>query len=175
MPATEKELQKAKQKRKEVDEELVTPPAKVTKVKSESADTLSGPKLSRATQSKPVLEENPGERKVLATAVKAKAAPKVVTIPKLEPSQEDAKTAQAVHDCLRRPSTGDLAISEPSPKDPKQKKLAKEAPPAPEEPDDGDSSDDGSDSEDRRKAKEIQRKKKAHARYMRFSRSLQSS
>ncbi|CAL1156411.1 unnamed protein product [Cladocopium goreaui] len=114
VPATEKELEEAKQKRKEVGVELVTPPSKLMKVKkSESAETFSEPKLSRAIQSKSVLEAKPGdERKVSATAVKAKAAPKQpLTIPKPEQSQQDAKRAQAVHDCLRRPSTGDMAAN----------------------------------------------------------------
>ena len=180
MPATEKELEKAKQKWKDVGNELVTPPSKLRKVKqSGSAETLSEPKLSRAIQSKSVLEAKPGERKVSTTAVKARAAPKqALTIPKPEQSQQDAKRAQAVHDCLRRPSTGDMAVSQPTSKEPKDRKTAGDAagadpPTPPEDPPDDD--DDGSDSEEARKAREIRAKKMAHARYMRFSRSLQSS
>ena len=183
VPATEKELEEAKQKRKEVGAELVTPPSKLMKVKkSESAETFSEPKLSRAVHSKSVLEAKPGdERKVSATAVKAKAAPKQpLTIAKPEQSQQDAKRAQAVHDCLRRPSTGDMAVSQPRSKDPKDRKTAGDAsgadpPTPPEDPpdDDGDGSD--SESEEARKARQIRAKRMAHARYMRFSRSLQSS
>ena len=191
MPATETELRKAKQKRKEVREELVTPPSKVTKVKkSDSAETLSGPKLNRTIQSHPILEAKPcDERKVPATAVKAKSAPKQpLAIPKPEQTQQDATRAQAVQDCLRRPSTGDLSVPKSSPKDPtepkdpKKKKNTGEAsgadpPTPPEDPpgDDGDGDDSDSEDSNDRKAREVRAKRMAHARYMRFSRSLTSS
>eukprot|EP00435_Cladocopium_sp_Y103_P071164 s317_g36.t2 len=170
VPATEKELQKAKQKRRETDV-LITPPAKMVKVKkSESAETLSQPKLKREVQSKPVLEGKPDDKRVvLATAVKAKSAPK----PKLEESQENAQRAQAVHDCLRRPSTTDMSNAEAPPKVPKEKTPATSSSPPEDPPPPGD---DSSDSDEyRRKEKQISAKKLAHARYMRFSRSLKSA
>ena len=102
IPGTTEEARRmAREKTRQAKAES-TPPTKIKK--SESAlENPSGPKLSKAVQSKAILEpvETKAERRrqSQATAVKAKAAPRV----------EEDKRADAVRECLRRPSTGDFA------------------------------------------------------------------
>ena len=166
----------------------VTPPCRV---KTQELEELSSkPKLTKEIQSKPVLEP---EASKVATAVKAKAAPPVVK----EEAKGSLETSQAVQDCLRRPSTTEL--SSPAPPSPpkriekkpekektkeskdtaktKEKSAGSEPTPvasAPPGPPDSDS--ESSDSEeDRKKEAQAKAKREAHARYMRFSRSLTSS
>ena len=119
-----------------------------------------------------------------ATAVKAKAQPP--TTAKCEP---ETPTSKAVSQCLGRASTKELqaATQQPShgntPSTPKAAAAA--SPPAPVAPQakaaqtdpdpDSDSESSADDEELRRIEREQKAKREAHARYMRFSRSLTST
>ena len=133
------------------------------------------PTLPRRIQSKELLKEeatlpnqsegNPGVR-TQATAVKAKAQPP----PKVAFKEETETTAHAVAQCLARKSTAELNGGNsggPSP-----------AGSADQEPDASDSesevNSDVESEEYERKEALVKAKKAAHARYMRFSRSLTS-
>ena len=191
IPGTEEELKAmAIQRAKDVQAVQVTPPPKIKRSHTDASDT-SQPKLSREVQSK----------KVLPTAVKAQGAPPIrAKIEQVEPAAK--RTSQAVQECLRRPSTKDLASPSPTqPSNPPRKAMktptgkaaapkvvqapmptassaapaskAASAPPPPD-PTPPPSDDDYDSDEDRRLAELARAKREAHARYMRFSRSLSS-
>ena len=164
----------------------------------------SEPKLSRAIQSREILEKSteaeqetpPPKRTPAAAAVKTKAVPpppkfeEPKTEPKAEARDESPRTpatpvqtpkmARAVAECLNRSSTHELlnqatpqsakAVTPnvpntltPSPvSEPKPKKVSE-------------SSDEEDEEVENRKAAAVLAKREAHARYMRFSRSLTSS
>ena len=153
--------------------------------------------LGTDTEAKPVV--TPPTTK--STAVKAKAAPKQSVKEETETaSGPNTPQTQAVRECLRRQSTEKLCTPgcpSPAPSTststatpssgenasglvaqkgtPKQatKKTDQGQPPHDEDPDD--SSDDDDDDEYKRLARIAKAKREAHARYMRFSRSLNSS
>lgn len=172
------------EKTKEKTREFETPPEKIRK-------TGSAPVLSREVQSIEVLggsagasgnPEPPKTRRTVETGVPAAAkaaAAKTKVAPKAEtPDVADTpKTAKAVQECLQRASTMDS--QEFTPKTPtiaapveKEAETAPVAAPASEASDQEESSED---EEEEQKNEEVVRKKKeAHARYMRFSRSLTS-
>ena len=135
------------------------------------------PKLSPKVQSKELLKDDvarsrdqsqghEGVRSV-PTAVKAKAQPP----PKVTFKQETQDTALAVAQCLSRKSTAELNggnSSDPPAGSPDQKAHG-----APDESDSEVNSELESEEYDRKEAL-VKAKKAAHARYMRFSRSLTS-
>lgn len=184
--------------------QISTPKPRVKR--SLTADSASSaPKLSRAVQSKQVLEmkqqRSPtvhySPTKVKKTAVKAKAKTKSKKAgkdadsppaPKLEtPSPTRARAVQAA---LQRQCTSEITTS----KAPKEETTKKANPPpkpdpkgkakvAPAKPDSSKSShsDDSSseasggfESDQELSLEVVQERKKAHARYMRFSRSMRS-
>ena len=115
-----------------------------------------------------------------ATAVKAKAAP-----PPTAPKEETSPQAKAVAECLGRSSTQDMESTQGEPKEtgkdtePKEtgkdmKVCGKVAGDPGNPPDPDDSSSEDSD-EFRKKEALLKAKREAHARYMRFSRSLTST
>ena len=176
----------ALQKLQESKDVQVTPSPKVRN----GDEASSQPKLKREVQSSKLLDPETPKTPVVSTAVKAKAAPPSQI--KVEPA-ESTDRSRAVQDCLRRPSTTDMAspaASLPGGKIPeKEHKEAKKKdkdlpagsqealplPPAPA-PAPAQESDSESDSEeDRKKERLAKAKREAHARYMRFSRSLTSS
>ena len=166
---------------------IVTPKARIKRSDTDE----SVPKLSRAVQSRellkrsPTVHYSPGKtrpKKVKKTAVKAKAkaavsksAPSAAT-PKQEPPTP--ATATAVASALTRKTTDELSkVATPA---------STRAPPSPEPPSPPSaSSDEGSGEEDpeppgdeceaERSLEEVRARKAAHARYMRFSRSLKSN
>ena len=211
---------------------VTTPVARVKR--SDTAEDVSAPKISRAVQSKRVFEEegkrvpskrlarsptlhySPEDGKVddgdedhderqqskkpevsvkapkqnRRTAVKAKAAPKVQdpvpktkvkakkNTPKAEEPPEAATpppgTAQAVKDVLTRKTTAELANARAPPE------ALEEPPPTPsssgsEDEADVDTEAPGDHEGDHEQTlKQVQARKAAHARYMRFSRSIRS-
>ena len=172
---------------KDSQDTQVTPLPKLKKSPSELDGESSKPKLSKAVQSSAILE--PKLQSGPPTAAKARAAkPPVLEPPvKVEPSTPQASLA--VQECLRRPSTTDFpSTPTPTPKttevEREKKKKNEEEPaeeaPAPQDvqptaasaPDDDESSSDSE--EDRKKEQQAKAKREAHARYMRFSRSLTS-
>eukprot|EP00435_Cladocopium_sp_Y103_P009905 s2850_g2.t1 len=136
------------------------------------------PKLSQRTQSKEFLKEKEeperspdhvgGAPGVKTTAVKARAQPTPARVP---PKTEEQATAEAVAQCLQRKSTAELNKThgfDPSGSPQESKDQAQEG---------SDSEDVNSDmeSEDYQKKELLAKAKRAaHARYMRFSRSLVS-
>ena len=155
------------------------------------------PKLDRKTQSKAILDDPkkmPQSTPPTRTAVKAAAKPaKPPSVPpKLERTMTP-ETSKAVHQCLGRASTADLLSSTgtPSTETPKttpspptrtstksvQPAASQSAPPSPETGSE-ESSDEEDDEEMLEKREEesrvVKAKKEAHARYMRFFRSLRS-
>ena len=156
----------------EIQQKLAVSKKQVEPETSNTTDSQR-PKLPQRIQSKELLkgeatspnqsQGNPGVR-TQATAVKAKAQPPT----KVAFKEETETTAQAVAQCLARKSTAELnggnSGGPPPAGSPDQ------------EPDASDSevdSDLESEEYDRREAL-VKAKKAAHARYMRFSRSLTS-
>lgn len=186
-------------------EETHTPVDKLKRKGAKDMDQLSSePKLPRKLQSKPILKEGdegdeaqveikksdtaetlPYPAAAKATAVKAKAGPPKT---KIEP---ETPTSKAVSQCLGRASTQELqAVATPAgtPSAPHGNTpttpTAPTAPPPPVAPqakaalqdDPGSDAESSVDSEElRRIEREQKAKREAHARYMRFSRSLTST
>lgn len=124
----------------------------------------SAPLLKRSVKSELVLEQ-PG---VVATAVKAKPAPKRELVEQSTPSPGHDEQSKAVQDSLMRNSTNDIEKSSGG-----TKSSGPPPNPDPPNPDAGDSSSEDSE-EMRQKEEQIIKKRAVHARYMRFSRSLTS-
>lgn len=124
----------------------------------------SAPLLTKSVKSELVLEQ-PG---VVATAVKAKAAPKRELVEQSTPSPGHDEQSKAVQDSLMRSSTNDIEKSSGG-----TKSSGPPPNPDPPNPDAGDSSSEDSE-EMRQKEEQIIKKREVHARYMRFSRSLTS-
>lgn len=189
MPASAEELAEFKKRL----------PAKTVEPKNPTKEEPSkpAPKLSRDIKSQQFLNADgaspvtPGKCTLnpsKATAVKAKAQP-----PQTSPTNEGSQhltpqTAKAVQQCLQRASTSELsstpqpATSSPATSTPQaphssgKEQLSSCAKPntSPEDGDgDGESSSEGSEAMEQ-KALQVKAKKNARARYMRFSRSLQS-
>ena len=198
MPATESELKK---RRKEI-QEVARPRPKIKESKSSEFNETSGAKLDRRVPSQEVLAEAPCEdvkkdRTKIATAVKAKAAPTTKSTEAekakkpVKPEDEVAATAdtsEAVRECLRRKSTLELTGKTGSVAkngSAKEKENAKKPTPVPPpvSRDSGEASEESqseeeSEEEDLEELKQneekVKAKKEAHARYMRFHRSLKS-
>ena len=157
--------------------------------RSDTAESV--PKLSREIQSRRVLAKAPtlhysprakaSPKKTLKTAVKAKAKSGGVTKTKgsktkasktktIEPKMESPApaTSQAVASALARQSTQELATRShpPSPSgDPSSDSEAQGS---------GSSEDEAPANEEERTLEQVRARKAAHARYMRFSRSIKS-
>ena len=197
MPATEDEV---KRRREEVRK---TPRPQIKESKSTMELGEREPRLRRDVQSHELLGEPKRKaQKQPATAVKARAAPPKSVSPKA--AQGDAKvegttpdrsqgvTALAVQECLHRRNTAELQepTTPPAPSSSGKRKQshaskssgkkATPAPPPPPPPSESEHSQSASESEsDDEEALALQEevvreKKEAHARYMRFSRSLTS-
>ena len=124
-----------------------------------------------------------------AKAVPAKQEPKHDQTGQSSKDEVDPAVARSVAECLARSSTADIAEAnsqepaqkqkEPAPTAPpsKKKKIVEpeptkeDPPPPPSDPSDQSGSED-EDSEDERERELVRAKREAHARYMRFSRSL---
>ncbi|CAL1132282.1 unnamed protein product [Cladocopium goreaui] len=191
VPATPSEVEKAI---KEGQQALA---AMQPKVNPPPPSKSAKPRLTREIQSKEVLEDakpQPESTPPPRTAVKAKAA-KPAKPPSVEAKLERTltpDTSKAVQECLTRASTAELLSSKGTPStetpkttpSPSTRSSSKSVQPAPSPPDpspppsddDDDESDDDEETRRQREeeARRIQAKKAAHARYMRFSRSLKS-
>ena len=149
------------------------PPQKTKRLRRMDAHDPMGPGTEEVQPKQQTVHAPPA-----ATAVKAKAAPPV-KVPKQESQESHGPQAKAVAECLARSSTADMETANTQEtKDVTAKKLKVACdPPPPPDPDDHGSN--GSDSEDsdefKRKEKILKVKKEAHARYMRFHRSLSST
>ena len=141
--------------------------------KANPAPKDSAPLLSRSVKSERILEQpnadavqpNAG---AVATAVKAKAAPKKEHVEQSTPSPSHDEQSKAVQDSLHRSSTDDIANASGVKKTP-------EPPQKPNRPDRLASDSSSEDSEEmRKKEAQLVKKREIHARYMRFSRSLTS-
>ncbi len=126
---------------------LHTPISQVKRSNTDVAEDESGTKRKK----NPVVPVAP------KTAVKAKAKKpdKTPNPPKAEVTEPDEETAKAVKAAITRKGTGDVTGDKP-----------------PE--DSGDSGDESNDDQNDEQAEKVRIKKAAHARFMRFSRSLKS-
>eukprot|EP00438_Fugacium_kawagutii_P031128 Skav201752 [mRNA] locus=scaffold1973:85397:88605:+ [translate_table: standard] len=168
---TEDAKKMALQKFKEAQaEEAVTRKIQRRGARDMDSDLSSAPKLSRSVQSRELFERQPAKSTpVVATAVKAKAAPKVEVV--------SPQTSQAVAQCLQRATTADLqspasqqSLQSPASQAQLQSQTSQASPSDHE--DQGESSED--EEELQKRAAQVRARKDAHARYMRFSRSLTS-
>lgn len=161
---TEDAKRMARQKYREAQAEEKTPTERIQRkgAKDMDSDLSSAPKLSKSIQSQELLKQQAVKPGPLATAVKAKAAPKVET----PVSPMSPQTSLAVAACLQRATTADL-----------QSPAIQTPPPTQAPPNDDQSSESSSEEDEeelQRRAAEERARKEAHARYMRFSRSLKS-
>ena len=110
-------------------------------------------------------EEQKDTRK---TAVKAKAAPKAAAEPVVTKTESPGTNAKAVLENLHRRTTADLnSTSKSTP--------ARHSTPSASEPDEPDEAEEEAPEPDEELSlKQVRARKDAHARYMRFSRSLTS-
>ena len=164
------------------DDALTTPKVK----KSKSHDPVEEGSHTKHKKQAPQAEQTPREPQTHTrlTAAKAKVTKPEPVVACVKNECVTPETARAVAECLRRKSTEELGKSN-TPKvstaDP-----ASSAPPVPpvnhmQHPGDEDTSSDEDPEEHERQREELERreeqlklKREAHARYMRFSRSLTS-
>lgn len=158
-------MAKAKVRQAAAENATTTPSPRPRVVGDESA-----PKLDKRSQSKRILRDdldqppaNHAPAKRPRTAVKAKAAPKRKPDAKLEREDTFHYEAQsmAVNASLHRKDTSDVAL---------EGRDCARSPEAEQDQDHEESSDD----QNAPSTEDIRKKKAAHARYMRFSRSLNS-
>ena len=172
-PSLKREVQS-----KEVLAETAPDVPEVTEPQGKRLRRMEGHELKQGSSTEEMQpQKNQQHGPPTATAVKAKAAPTV----KVETKAPHEPQAQAVAECLQRSSTQDMEVAAAQATQGKQKVAEKKVsgasdPPPPPNPDDHESDSSESDSEERRKkAALIKAKKEAHARYMRFHRSLTST
>ena len=199
VPATPAELVAASAKRQKDVEKTRVLHRKDANADIQAPVTPPPSKLSRKVQSAEFLQPAKPPHAPAPTATKAKAAPPKQKLE--EPKEEPAtpQTTQAVADCLQRASTTELEAGQKG-KEPKPKGTAvadttakpKPQPKKPKAPADEEKSDEKSDEESdesedsgensdesegtrAERAELLKSKRAAHARYMRFSRSLKSN
>ncbi|CAK8988834.1 unnamed protein product, partial [Durusdinium trenchii] len=178
VPASAEEVKKFKSGIAHHVQKTPTPRGKVVENKS------SEPKIKKQIQSKRILEEDEGknEKKPARTAVKAKPQPRQQPdqVAKAEVGSETPRTAKAVQECLKRASTADILHKTPKTGSTTTPSTAprhgSDEPCSPESQNSRAESDEESADEEEwaKKAAQARAKREAHARFMRFSRSLKS-
>ena len=178
VPASAEEVKKFKSGIAHHVQKTPTPKGKVVENQS------SEPKIKKQIQSKRILEEDEGknEKKPARTAVKAKPQPRQQPdqVAKAEVGGETPRTAKAVQECLKRASTAEILHKTPKTGSTTTPSTAprhgSDEPCSPESQNSRAESDEESADEEEwaKKAAQAKAKRQAHARFMRFSRSLKS-